>query len=314
MTRGPHIQFSGVKPSSETLTPLASHLRTHVTKLAGDIGERNVFTKGSLKKAEAYLTGVWRDQNYDVTRQEYEVQNRDLHVADSKCANLEVVRIGTKFQKQIVVIGAHYDSVDGTVGANDNASGVAALLELSRRFAAEKHKRTVKFVAFVNEEPPFFTTGEQGSRVYAKAARVRGDDIRAMISLETIGYYSDAKGSQKYPPVLSWFYPDVGNFLGFVSNFQSRNLMHRGLKAFRKNSDFPTQCASTFEKIEGVGWSDHASFWAEGYKAFMVSDTAPFRYPHYHEQTDTPDKLHYDKLARATEGLYYVITELAKGE
>lgn len=305
MTRGPNPKFSGTTPSAETFMVLETRLRAHVTTLAGEIGERNVFNPGSLDRAAEYIAAQWSEQGYEVARQEYRVQGQ-------RCANLEAMVHGVKHPEQIVLVGAHYDSVDGCPGANDNASGVAALLELSRHFAGQKTERTLKFVAFVNEEPPFFTTREQGSVVYAQAARARGDDIRAMISLETMGYYSDARGSQKYPPILGWFYPDVGNFIAFVSNFRSRPLLHRAVRAFRANSRFPLECASTFEGLEGVAWSDHGSFWAEGYRAFMVTDTALFRYLHYHEPTDTAERLHYDKLARVVDGLAHVVADLAK--
>jgi hypothetical protein len=166
-------------------------------------------------------------------------------------------------------------------------------------------------VAFVNEEPPFFPFGEMGSRVYARAARARGDDIRAMLSLETIGYYSDEPGSQRYPPFFRWFYPDRGNFIGFVANFSSRALMRNAVAAFRAASDFPVEHVATFGWIPGVDWSDHRSFWQQDYPAIMVTDTALYRYPYYHSAQDTPDKVDYERLARVTEGLRAVVRALA---
>jgi Zn-dependent M28 family amino/carboxypeptidase len=191
---------------------------------------------------------------------------------------------------------------------------VGALLELSKHFSSHQPQRTLRFVAFVNEEMPFFRTGEMGSRVYVRAARARGDDIRAMLSLETIGYYSDAAGSQRYPPFFSWFYPERGNFIGLVSNFSSRALMRRVRDAFRAASDFPLEHVATFEWITGVDWSDHASFWAAGYPAIMVTDTALYRYPYYHSPDDTPDKVDYPRLARVTAGLIAVVEDLAQAE
>ncbi len=287
----------------------ADHLRSHVQKLAGTIGERNVFHAEKLAEAADYIEQVWRTQGDAVNRQTYKVQGVE-------CANLEVVRPGSTKSNEIIVVGAHYDSVAGSPGANDNASGVAALLELSRLLTGGSPggspSRTIRFVAFVNEEPPWFQTGQMGSQVYAKAARARGDDIRAMISLETMGCYSDEPGSQKFPmPVFRMFYPNKGNFIGFVSNLGSRALLHRAVAAFKAHSDFPVECCATFGGVPGVGWSDHDSFWREGYPAFMVTDTAPFRYPHYHEPTDTPDKVDHEKLARVTEGLRGVVTALA---
>ena len=172
--------------------PLARRLRTHVDRLAGDIGERNVFVPEALHLASAYIEDEWRASGYAVERQEYDVRQ-------TRCANLVATREGGARRSEILMIGAHYDSVIGCPGANDNASGIAALLEISRMFQTVEPNLTVRFVAFVNEEPPFFMSGEQGSMAYASAARRRGDDIRLMASLETIGYYSDQPGSQSYP-------------------------------------------------------------------------------------------------------------------
>jgi hypothetical protein len=166
-------------------------------------------------------------------------------------------------------------------------------------------------VAFVNEEPPFFMTGRQGSMVYASAARSRGDDICLMVSLEMLGFYSDARGSQRYPPLFRWFYPDCGNFLGLVSNFRSRNVMLCLAKAYREQSSFPLEHVATFRWIPGIAWSDHRSFWRQGYPAVMATDTAFYRYRHYHRQSDTPDKLTYGAFAQATEGLYRALRALA---
>jgi Zn-dependent M28 family amino/carboxypeptidase len=211
------------------------------------------------------------------------------------------------------VIGAHYDSVFGSPGANDNGSGVAAVLALAQRFASAKPKQTLRFVAFVNEEPPYFLSGEMGSQVYARRCKERGDKISAMISLETIGYFSDVPNSQTYPsPGLGLFYPNVGNFIGFVSNVKSRALLRRVITLFRKHAKVPSEGASLPAFIPGVSWSDQWSFWQQGYPAIMVTDTAPFRYPYYHSSNDTPDKLDYDRFTLVVSGMEKVIQELAK--
>lgn len=280
-------------------------LRAHVQVLAGEIGERNVWRPRALRAAENYLRRQWESQGYRVAAHEVVFERE-------RWANLEVSRAGRRAPGEVVIVGAHYDSVSGSPGANDNGSGVAALLELSRRFAARDTGRTVRFVAFVNEEPPFFRTGDMGSRHYARAARAKGEDIRAMLALETIGYYDDAPGSQHYPPLFSLFFPDRGNFLGLVSNFGSRALLKRAVAAFRAASDFPLEYVSTFGWVPGVDWSDHASFWDEGYPAIMITDTALYRYPYYHSGRDTPDKLDYARLARVTEALAAVIEALAQ--
>lgn len=264
--------------------------------LAEAIGERNVFRPRALSEAAEYIDQQWSDMGYEVTPQTYEVQG-------VRCSNLEIASVGARQPEQILLIGAHYDSVFGSPGANDNGSGVAAMLEIARQFTNLDLDRTVRFVAFVNEEPPFFLSGEMGSLVYARAARERGDDIRLMVSLETIGCYSERPGSQQYPPFFRYFYPDRGNFVGFVSNFRSRPMLSRFVTAFRQQSEFPAEAAATFSWVPGVAWSDHRSFWRTGYRALMVTDTAFYRYPHYHAPTDTADKLNYSALAAVTDGL-----------
>jgi len=279
-------------------------LRAHVWQLAGEIGERNVFRPAALHAAEEYVRGIWRDQDYDVHAQ-------DCTAVGVRSSNLEITRPGRGRQDEIILVGAHYDSVQGSPGANDNGSGVAVLLELSRRFATVDCSRTVRFVAFTNEEPPFFLSGRQGSMIYAGAARRRGDDIRLMIALETLGYYRSEPHSQRYPPLFRWCYPDQANFVGFVSNFRSRGLMRRLAAAFRASCDFPLQHAATFAFVPGVAWSDHFAFWLRRYRALMVTDTAFYRYPWYHTAEDTPEKLDYASLARVTEGLFGAIGRLA---
>jgi Zn-dependent M28 family amino/carboxypeptidase len=284
-----------------------ARLRAHVQTLAGEIGERNLWRPRALAAAEGYIRRNFEEHGYAVTVHELEYQGR-------RAANLEVARSGTTRPREIVVVGAHYDSVRGSPGANDNGSGVAALIELARHFARRESARTLRFVAFANEEPPFFLTGDMGSEHYARAARQRGEDIRAMLALETIGYYRDAPGSQHYPPLFSWFYPDRGDFLAVVANFRSRTLMRRCVAAFRAASDFPVEHVATFGWIPGVDWSDHRSFWRAGYPAVMVTDTALYRYPYYHSAQDTPDKLDYARLARAVAGLAAVVETLAEAD
>ena len=199
----------------------------------------------------------------------------------------------------------------GSPGANDNASAVAAVLAIARYFADKETARTLRFVLFVNEEPPFFQTDHMGSLVYAKRCREKGDEIIAMLSLETIGFYSSQPKSQKYPFPFNLVYPSTGNFIGFVSNFSSRKLLHTVISSFRKNCKFPSQGGAIPEIIPGINWSDHWSFWQQDYPAIMVTDTAVFRYPYYHSPEDTPDKIDYDRLTRVVSGLQFVIAEIA---
>ena len=286
------------------LVALANRLECHVTELAGRIGERNVFRPQALHAAADYIRGQWAAQGYRVVPQSYEA----LGVSSE---NLEITLQGTSRPDEILLLGAHYDTVQGSPGANDNASGVAALLELSRMLRDAKPSRSIRFVAFANEEHPFFYGGGMGSGVYSKAARARNDNIRLMISLEMLGYYSDAPGSQRYPPLLRLFYPDRANFIAFVSNLASRHRLHELVKAFRAHSDFPAESLATFTFVPGVSWSDHLPFWRENYHALMVTDTAFNRYAHYHRASDTPEKLRYPEMARVVSGLRGAIGDLA---
>ena len=174
---------------------------------------------------------------YKVNRQSYQARGEPCH-------NLEVEIPGKTRGGEIVVVGAHYDSVSGCVGANDNGSGVAAVLALARAWSGRESARTLRFVAFVNEEPPFFQTEQMGSLVYARHCRQRNDNIVAMLSLETIGCYSDEPGSQKYPFPLGMFYPSRGNFIGFVGNTANRRLVQQCIKTFRRLVAFPSEGAA----------------------------------------------------------------------
>ncbi len=279
-------------------------LRRHVHTLAGDIGERNVFRPSALRAAADYIGTEWHHQGYEVTPQPYQAKGVD-------CMNLEVSRSGTVQPEEIILIGAHYDTVRGSPGADDNGSGVAALLELSRRFTRIEPALTVRFVAFVNEEMPFFARKTMGSLVYARAARQRGDRIKLMASLEMLGCYDDTPGSQKYPPLFRYFYPNRGNFIAFVSNLRSRRQLLQAVRAFRAHSDFPSEHVAAPAIVPGLALSDHFSFWRQRYPAIMITDTAFYRYRWYHTALDTPDRLHYESFARVTEGLYRAFAALA---
>ena len=275
-----------------------------MNKLAGDIGERNLFTYAKLVAAADYIRIALAGYGYEVQRQVYEVSGQP-------CENLSVEIPGRDRPDEIVVIGGHYDSVRGSPGANDNATGVAAVLALARAFVGQPSSRTLRFLAFVNEEPPFFQTGQMGSWVYAKRSRQRGEQIVAMLSLETIGYYSDVPGSQRYPFPLNFFYPPTGNFIGFVGNVQNRGLVRQVVKGFRGQSRFPSEGAALLGLFPGVGWSDHWAFWKEGFPAIMITDTALFRYPSYHLPSDTPEQVRYDHMARVVSGVEQVVRDLA---
>lgn len=286
---------------------LASRLRRHVDALAAGIGERHVGRPAALHEAEAYVAGEFASLGYEVARQTYVAEGVES-------SNLEVTAPGASRASEIVLVGAHYDTVPGSPGADDNASGVAGLIEIARELRGAPLARTAKLVAFVNEEPPFFPFGEMGSRVYARAARRRGDDICVMLSLEMLGCYSDATGSQSYPPLLRLFYPPAGNFIAFVSNLRSRRALREVVAAFRARSDFPAEMLASPGIVPGVSWSDQRSFWREGYPALMVTDTAFYRNPHYHRATDTPDRIDYARMGRVVAGLAKAVIAVAGGD
>jgi len=305
MTQMPLRSFRGPLPAlSAAQSELASRLAQHVTYMSATIGERNVHRPGSLQATTEYLRRNLIQARYTVTEQTYVVEGHTV-------SNLEAELAGSAPAERAVIVGAHYDSVAGTVGADDNASGVAATLELARLLRASKLRRTVRFVFFVNEEPPFFQTEEMGSLVYARKLHRDGAAVSAMISLEMLGFYSDAPGSQKYPAPLSLFYPDRGNFIGFVGNGDSRALLRRSVRRFRESAKFPSEGVAAPESWPGVGWSDHWSFWQQGYPAIMITDTALFRNQYYHTPLDTADKLDFDKMVRVVEGVRDVVASLA---
>jgi Zn-dependent M28 family amino/carboxypeptidase len=300
----PGKNISRAAPLSPEEIELRAELKSDVQTLAGEIGERNMARYPQLNAAADFIEGSFSRAGLHPRRDSYEVLGQACH-------NIEAEIPGTR--PNVVLIGAHYDSVFGSPGANDNGSGVAALLALARRFAGKPAQQTLRFVAFVNEEPPYFLTEQMGSFVYAGRCKGHGDRISAMISLETIGYFSDAPHSQTYPaPGLGVFYPTVGNFIGFVSNVHSRALLRRSIALFRKHATIPSEGAALPSFVPGVSWSDQWAFWQHGYPGIMITDTAPFRYPHYHSATDTPDKLDYDRFALVVSGMQKVIQELDK--
>lgn len=283
---------------------LERDLNAHVIKLSEEIGERNYLFYDSLNKAADYIISEFERYGYTPQIQSYYIGKRIYK-------NIIATKTGEKKAEEVVIIGAHYDSVIGSPGANDNGSAVGALLELARICSKANTFRTIKFIAFVNEEPPFYLSGDMGSRVYAREAKKRKEDIKAMISLETIGYYSEDKNSQSYPIIFyHFFYPDRANFIAVVGNLRSRRLVKRIKDTFKRNSTFNIESAVAPELVPGVNFSDHDSFWRYGYQACMITDTAFYRYPYYHTPEDTYEKIDYAKLAEVVKGLYYVLLEL----
>lgn len=302
----PGRSYSGeLPPLNAREIELENSLERDVTQLAKTIGIRNFLENENLNAAADFLEKSLAQMGYEVKRQKYEVQGKAYY-------NIEAEKRGTKNPDEIIVIGGHYDSVMDCPGANDNATGAAATLELARIFSQKPTDRTLRFVEFTNEEPPFFWESEMGSLVYATRSYEQNENIVAMLSLETMGYFSDEKKSQKYPFPLGFFYPDRGNFITFIGNLNSGDLVRQTIESFRSHTQFPSEGGAFPDWLPGVGWSDHWSFWQQGYKALMVTDTAPFRYRYYHTAEDTPDKVDFEKLARVVTGLVETISDLAQ--
>ena len=286
-------------------TVLREALRQDVEELAGSIGERNLVRSRGLERAAGFLEASLASAGYAVRRHAYQVDGKSV-------ANLEAELVGSSRPDEIVIVGGHYDSVEGSPGANDNATGAAAVLALARAFAHRSPARTLRFLEFVNEEPPYFKTPAMGSVVYASRCRASREKIVAMLSLETIGYYTDEPGSQRYPFPFNLFYPSRGDFIGFIGNLSSRGLVHDAIRSFRRHARFPSEGIAAPSAIAGINWSDQWAFWQHGYPAAMVTDTAFYRYPHYHTREDTPDKVSYDRLALVVRGLERVVEDLGR--
>jgi Zn-dependent M28 family amino/carboxypeptidase len=305
MFRMPGESFSGpLPPLTDNQRRLAGQLRADVELLSITIGERNIWRPESYARAAAEIEQRFTRLGYAVARHEYRVEGQ-------RSANIEASLAGIAEPHRIVIIGAHYDSVRGTVGANDNATGVAALRAIAEALKDARPRYTLRFVAFANEEPPFFQSEWMGSVMYARACRARAEDIVAMVSLDGLGYYSDEPGSQSYPFPLNLLYPTTANFIGFVGNIASADLVKRCVGTFRQDAQFPSQGGVAPQAITGVGWSDHWSFWQAGYRAVMVTDSLPFRYFWYHTPQDTPEKIDYERMARVVDGLTSMVRDLA---
>lgn len=306
MTVMPGESFRGPLPAlTADEQQLAQRLREHVIKIASE--EHNTAHPGQLEDAAHYIESTLAALGYTVKQQMFTVDG-------NRVRNLEVsIASQRKHKPRIIVVGAHYDSAPGTPGANDNASGSAAVIELARALNGMTlaQNREIKLVLFVNEESPYFKTAQMGSYLHARDLHRRGEQVVAMLSLETIGYYSDEKGSQQYPAPLHAMYPDTGDFIGFVGDLGSRALVQRVIASFRRQMSFPSEGVAAPATIPGIDWSDHWSYREHGYPALMVTDTALYRYPHYHTAQDMPDKIDYERLARVVKGIELVVRDLA---
>jgi len=288
---------------------IAENLSRSLHILARDIGKRNHLNPSGLKKALNYIKYEFEKYGYSADTQIYKADSVDMDFE-----NIIVTIPGTKDKDSIIVIGAHYDTYADTPGADDNGSAVGVLLELARLFQNVKTEKTLRFVAFANEEPPFFKTPDMGSTRYAKMCKTLGENIEAMVCLESVGYYSDKPQSQNYPHILKFFYPSTGNFLSIVSNMPSRKLLKKATKSFRAASKMPIEtlwAPATF--VDAITLSDQWAFWKCGYKAIMLCDTAFFRTLHYHTAQDTVEKLDYNKMADVVDGAKQILIDLAIG-
>ncbi len=279
-------------------------LQNHLSVLTQTIGERSVLLPENLEQTAQYIENFYQDIGIPVQRQFYPYRSFTV-------ANIVAELAFCPNPTNHYVLGAHYDTVVGTAGADDNASAVAVQLETARILAALKGRQEldlkVKFVSFPLEEPPNFGTRNMGSRVYALKAWKEKEKIDGMICLEMVGFTCHEAGCQDYPfPLMYFNYPKQGNFIGIVGNFSSRRITNALFRAFRRNPDLPVVKLT----VPLGGWllpsvrlSDHASFWDRGFKAVMITDTSFYRNPHYHLSSDTMDKLDYRFMAELVRSL-----------
>ena len=308
MTAVPGKPYRGPLPP---LTPeeaaLAASLERHIATSAAR--EHNVAHYDELEKAARYIEAALASLGYAVGRQEFSADGKAVRNID---VTVEPAR--GNFDPEVIVVGAHYDSAPGSPGANDNASGAAAVIELARllRDLDGSAGKRIRLALFVNEEPPYFRTEAMGSLNYARALAQRNERVVAMYSLETIGFYSSEPGSQVYPAPFGLIFPDRGDFVAFVGLLGSRALVRETMRSFRAHTAFPSIGGVAPGFVPGIGWSDHWAFAEHGFQAVMITDTAPFRYPHYHRPSDTPDKVDAESLARVIKGIERVIRDLAQ--
>jgi len=277
-------------------------LRRIVTFLSEDLGIRNYIHYQNLQEAANFIQRSFEEIGYSVESNPYEINGVTFK-------NIIAQMPGNKPASGILLIGAHYDSCYNP-GADDNASGIAALIELARLLKDVPLTHTLRFAAFVNEEPPFFLTDQMGSSVYVKQLQSKGEPLRAAVILEMLGFYSEKLFSQKYLPLLGPFYPNRANFITIVGNFPSRKIVKDLYQGFKAGSTFPVEKIVAPSSIPGIYYSDHWSFWKAGYPAVMITDTAYLRSPHYHSKTDLPDTIDYPRLAKVIFGFKEAIMRL----
>lgn len=302
----PGKSFSGPLPALTSTEKLVSaQLRKHVEALAVDIGIRHAAHGDSLRRSAKYCMSQFIQRDLSVEMEAFDFQGVSQQIVVAEIT-------GKRRPKEVIVIGAHYDTVPGSPGADDNASGIAALLEIASLLKDVPMDRTVRFVAFPNEEYHGEDWRNMGSYHHAKRSHDRGDNLVGMISLEMLGYFSSEPGSQKYPFPFNLFYPERGDFIGFIGNSASRDWVRKVVRNFRELTAFPSEGAAAPERFKDIARSDHWSFWQFGCPALMITDTSNFRFPYLHGMDDTPDKIDFDAMARITVGMTKVIVRLAQ--
>lgn len=292
-----------------TANEIEQRLFLHVDRLAGLIGPRTLGKPATIDATLGYLRGQWTEMGYQVSDESYTVLS-DI------ATNLVVEQEGTSRRDEIILLGAHYDTVPETPGADDNASAVAVMLEISRLLKDHMGKRTVRYVAFACEEPPYFNFDEMGSQYHAQMAKRRGDKIKAMLCLEMVGYFKDEDGSQAVPPGIPKLFhpllPRRGDFLAAVGNLRSWRLVQQFRRGFKRGTRLPLWALALPELLKVISLSDHRAFWEQGYPALMLTDTAFVRNPNYHLPSDTPETLDYRRMAEVTLGVTAAMKRLLK--
>ena len=288
--------------SARTVDP--SRLEAHVRKLSIELGPRDMDHIENLDRVATYIKDELNQTSAYVSEQAYRVQGQTYRNV--------VAQFGPESEERIIV-GAHYDTAGALPGADDNASGVAGLIELARLLSGQQLPLRVELVAFSLEEPPYFRTTGMGSSVHAESLRKQNVQVRAMVSLEMIGCFSDAPNSQYFPVgVLSALYPSKGNFIGVVGRLGDGLLARKIKSAMRNATPLPVYSINAPRFVAGVDFSDQLNYWDAGYRAVMITDTAFYRNRNYHTAEDTADKLDYKRMAMVVEGVYAAVMDLAR--
>ncbi len=263
-----------------------------------------------LTAPQLEMVATWIESEF----QQWGPTRRQTYTANGSSYSNVILELGpghADASSELIVIGAHYDSWDGLPGADDNASGVAGVLELARLLSTADLAGPVQLVAWPLEEPPWFRGDDMGSYRHAQALSVAGRKLKFMVSVEMIGYFSSVEGSQHYSiPGLGLIYPDTGNFIAVVGSLGEMSLVRQFKHAFSSASELPIHSFNAPASLHGVDFSDHLSFWRFGYPALMLTDTSFNRNLAYHTMDDTADRLDYDSMAAVIDGVYQVVVDL----